>query len=251
MIDLAMTDLFQLGHRAFIDTVTNRIPGWLHDFTALASAEMLERQEKFGIRGPLLEIGVFAGRYFSLLLRSGSRGGDHVFGLDTFQFVDRAAVTGHHLKEIFTDDLATLIAGRSGDFSAAKLAARLGSPPRFISIDGSHEKNDVLHDLALAETLLGEEGIVAVDDFLNPLTLGVNEAVNLFMVGPRNLRPFAYVQNKLFLCRPERAMAERAMLEASLIDSAEPRAATWRDERARDRGNVEGHMFGHALTLVT
>jgi hypothetical protein len=246
-----MTALFDLGHRAYIDQVTSRIPGWLHDYTALASAEMLERQESFGIRGPLLEIGVFAGRYFSLLVRSGARTGDHVFGLDTFQFVAHEAVVGHHLKDVLADERVTLITGRSTDFSAADLRQRMGGTPRFISIDGSHEKDDVLHDLALAESLLDAEGIVAVDDFLNPLTLGVNEAVNLFMAGPRELRPFAYVQNKLFLCRPDRATAERAVLEATLIESAAPRAQAWREERQRGSSNVEGRMFGAAFTLVT
>ncbi|MBI2719867.1 MAG: class I SAM-dependent methyltransferase [Rhizobiales bacterium] len=245
-----MNNLFRLDHRGYIDAVTNHIPGWLHDITALVSAQMLERQENFGIRGPLFEIGVFAGRYFSLLIRSGANAGDQVFGLDTFQFVALPAVIDHHLNHIHQPGIVTLITGRSRDFSAADLMARLAAPPRFVSIDGSHEKDDVLWDLGLADALLHEEGIVAVDDFLNPLTLGVNEAVNLFFAAKRQLAPFAYVQNKLFLCRPDRALAERAVLEASIIDSAEPRAIAWREAAAKDKGNVEGRMFGAVFTLV-
>jgi hypothetical protein len=54
----------------------------------------------------------------------------------------------------------------------------------------------------LAEEVISKEGMVAIDDFLNPAAFGVNEAVNQFFLQPRNLVPWAYLPNKLFLARP-------------------------------------------------
>lgn len=244
-----MNETIHLGHRQFLDEVTNRIPGWLNDFPALMTAVMLERQEKNSIRGPLLEIGVFSGRYFSLLIRSAELGGDHVWGLDTFQYADEATVL-QHLATIADCGGITLIKGPSTSFSAGELLQRFGARPRFISIDGSHEKDDVLWDLALADELLSDEGIVAVDDFLNPLTLGVNEAVNGYFAVPRYLSPFAYIENKLFLCRPERAGIEQGLLEASIEMSDNASAERWKADRNTGPHLVAASMWGKPFTLV-
>ena len=246
-----MDDLAGIGHRQFIDEVPNLIPGWLHDFTAVSTALMLERQESAEIRGPLLEIGVYAGRYFSLLIRSAARNGDDAWGLDTFQYVDEEAVLTHHLARLVGRAPIHMIADFSISFTSAELLARMAARPRFISIDGSHERDDVFWDLRIAEELLAAEGIVAVDDFINPLTLGVNDAVNAFFATPRILAPFAYVQNKLFLCRPVRAQVERMVLEDAIETSAEARAAQWRKDRSQDRKLVEALMWGHQFTLVS
>ena len=57
-------------NNAFLVNVVYNIPGWLLDYTALATMEILKFQEQTEISGSLFEIGVFAGRYFSILLRS-------------------------------------------------------------------------------------------------------------------------------------------------------------------------------------
>jgi predicted O-methyltransferase YrrM len=158
--------------------------------------------KKSGILGSIFEIGVYAGRYFSILLRSALKSGSVIVGLDTFQEVDQDRVLAF-LNSVSADYRKIfLIKSRSSEWSARDLIAELGAPARFISIDGSHDKLDVLWDLRLAEQLTSKEGVVAVDDFLNPIALGVNEAVNQFFLQPRNLVPWAYLPNKLFLARP-------------------------------------------------
>jgi len=100
-------------------------------------------------------------------------------------------------------DLAKLLVvhvGRSDDLSTAEYIERIESKPRFISIDGSHMARDVLFDLNLAAEITSEAGIVAVDDFLNPMTLGVNEATARFMLDGNKdrLSPFCFCANKLY-----------------------------------------------------
>jgi hypothetical protein len=234
---------------AFLKDVVQTVPGWLEDYTALRTMDLLDWQERSEIGGPLLEIGIYAGRYFSLLLRSALRTGDAIVALDTFQWINEKTVRSH-LSKVARDHHAQLVKCFSTDMGASDLLQMLGGKPRFVSIDGSHERNDVFWDLRLAEEILALKGIVAVDDFLNPLTLGVNEAVNLFFAQPRNLAPFAYIANKLFLARPTSAGEIGKALEAIVEHDNDPRSQDFRKRAEHGRHHVEQRMWGHPLLIL-
>jgi hypothetical protein len=124
-------------------------------------------------------------------------------------------------------------------------------PARFLSIDGSHEKDDVYLDLLLGEELLGPGGIVAVDDFLNPLTIGVNEAVNIYLTVPRRVVPFAYVANKLLLCHRSYVENYKAVIERSgVADTVDPRATTFREALKSDYMRSERVLFGQRILII-
>ncbi|BBD40081.1 hypothetical protein Amn_49610 [Aminobacter sp. Y103A] len=235
----------------FYNEIVTKIPGWLEEATAFRTFDILRWQEEGGVKGPIFEIGVFAGRYFSILARSAARNGNPILGLDTFQYVTRPAVH-HHLESIkhLGADIR-FVEGFSTSYGAAELLALMdGGRPRFISIDGSHERDDVFWDLRLAEDLLAQKGVVAVDDFINPLTLGVNDAVNAFFAFPRNLAPFAYIRNKLFLCRPSHAGAATAFVESALMKAQDATSEKWRQDAAADRNRVEARMWGKSFLIV-
>jgi len=235
---------------AFLRDVVHTIPGWLEDYTALRTMDLLEWQERNIARGPLLEIGIFAGRYFSLLLRSASRTGDAIVGLDTFEWIDEPSVRTH-LAKVDAKHQAKLVTGFSTEKSADELLGLLGGKPRFLSVDGSHERNDVFWDLRLAEAILASHGIVALDDFLNPVTLGVNEAAHLFFSQPRNLAPIAYIANKLFLCRPSAAGRMRGVMEEMIVaDQNEPRSQGFRERATHGRHHIEQKLWGHPVLVV-
>src|SRR5690348_15411573 len=69
----------------FYNKVVCNIAGWLHQGAAIRTIDILEFQEEKGIAGSLLEIGVFSGRYFSILLRSASRTDARIVGVDLFR----------------------------------------------------------------------------------------------------------------------------------------------------------------------
>jgi hypothetical protein len=154
----------------FLHQVVHTLPGWLEDFSAVRTIDLLRFQEVEEIAGPLLEIGVFQGRYYSILLESAVRSRSRVIGVDTFQYCSQDRVEAI-LRSHFGDGLACshFISGMSSDLDPASLLGVLGEPARFVSIDGSHEKADVYLDLALSDAVLANAGIIAVDDFLNPL----------------------------------------------------------------------------------
>ena len=231
----------------FLEEHIRRIPGWLEDYAALRTMDMLDWQESRGIKGTLFEIGVFAGRHLSLMLRSAVRQNEKIFGLDTFEWVSQEQVRSH-LAPI--DDRTEFIEGMSTNFTASDILQVLGQRPRFMSIDGSHDCDDVFWDLRVAEQLIAPMGVISADDFLNPLTLGVNEAINRFFSTPRNLSPFAYTSNKLFLCRPGMADSYRSAFEQFVIDDErEPQSIAFRERATHGRHHVEQKLWGRKVLV--
>jgi hypothetical protein len=137
-------------------------------------------------------------------------------------------------------------------FEPSTTADLLGADPRFISIDGSHECDDVFWDLRLAEDMLAPRGLVAVDDFMNMVAMGVNVGVHKFFAIPRNLAPFAYTSNKLFLCRPQLAPPpyKHAFEQMVVADQIEPLSAKFRHSSAINRSLVEQTLWGKSLVVV-
>jgi hypothetical protein len=246
----ADTSWIQADDRSFVRELVATIPGWLEDYAALRSMDLLAFQEQARVTGPLLEIGVFLGRYFSVLLRAAVRTGERIVGLDTFQYFSPDDVRAR-MAPLAAPDRIEFVQRRSVDVSAEELLTILGGEPRFVSVDGSHEREDVAWDLTLCEAVLAPLGIVAVDDFLNPITLGVNEGVHRFFAQPRRLAPFAYTANKLFLARPAAAPRFAAAFESYVVaDPHEPRSAAFRANLPDYRANVEQHLWGSTLIVV-
>ena len=189
-----------------------------------------------------------------MLLREAAQTGSVVLGVDTFQFLDEAAVRGI-LGEFFPqlDSLLRTSAGPSTGLSSWDIEKLLGGRPRFVSLDGSHLALDVQYDLNLAASVTSEAGIVSVDDFINPMTLGVNQAMARFMIagGGDQLSPFFYCTNKLFCCRPSYRDAYMQAAESFVRSHTTYReAAAFVKADAVWRGSVEVEYFGHKLLIV-
>ena len=225
------------------------VPGWLNEVTAHRTIDILTWQEESDIAGNLLEIGVFCGRYFSILLNSGRRTGSTVLGIDTFQFVSQEQVIST-ISSLFGDDVGqfTLWNGDSSRIQAGEIIHEIGRP-RFVSIDGAHDFESVFQDLVLVDQILSPDGIVAADDALNPLTLGVNQAINVFLSTPRNMVPVAYIANKLFLSHRSRADDYRQAIEALIIAADDPQSANFRKQMTNGRHHIEQIFWGHKVLI--
>lgn len=228
-----------------------QVPGWLNRVTALRTMDILSWQSANGITGDMLEIGVFCGRYFSLLVDSAIKTGEHVLGIDTFEYSapERART---ELGRIFRGKEVkayTLWKEPSSRISAGKIASAVTSL-RFISIDGAHDYENVYRDLVLCEGLLSPDGIIAVDDFINPLAIGVNQAVNKFLSEPRAVVPAAYIANKLFLAHRSRADDYRRAIEEMILAAEGPECDNFRSQIANGRHHVEQEFYGHKMLLL-
>jgi hypothetical protein len=241
----------------FLRSVTSHIEGWLFEPADQITQCLLRKQETDGSKAPLLEIGVFAGKYLSLLIAAAERTGSKVVGIDTFEYKP---------IEVVRETISRLMPGLAADITLHKTSSAvlsdddllklLESKPRFISIDGSHEYMDVIHDLVICNEILDDTGIIAVDDFINPRTLDVNRAVNYFMeqIGPKNrlnpLEGFSYVSNKLFLARPKAAKGFREFVEATFTRDKESAAGKYfNEQKATGRVLIEQPFFGASVIV--
>lgn len=240
-----MSSLFSYSHAEYHDKVVALNEGWLIRYAAMATMGLLDYQDSQGTRGVLFEIGVCAGRYFSVLMRSGHRSGDPVIGLDPFLWIDEATVNDR-LHANVPGAPYRFINAYSTAYTARTLLDEFdGKLARFISVDGSHEASDVLWDLRLTEEILHPDGFVAVDDFFNPVAIGVNEGVHRFFNNPRALVPFAMFSNKLFLCRPHKLESfKKAIAEYAESDQSEDRPRFFIEHRNRGDKAIEQTLWG-------
>lgn len=83
-----------------------------------------------------------------------------------------------------------------------------------VSIDGGHTETHTVSDLAVAQDLVSEKGIVILDDILNQDWMGVVSGAYAFFKSPAatRLAPFAVGFDKLFCCHySHRAKVQRAI----------------------------------------
>lgn len=235
---------------ALLDAV-EKIPGFLFPIACTGTMWLLNHQKSQGYTGGLVEIGVFQGKYFSVLARSAQEAGERLLGIDSFVYSDRDTVVASLAREASTRDApVTIWSGESKQFDAEAVEAEIGGKARFFSVDGSHDAVDVTGDLLLAAEVLDEHGVLAIDDFLNPRALGVGEAAHLVLHDRSDLRPFALFGNKLFMSRPAHVERYKATVERffELNDAIEGEA--YRNLMALGRHQVEQDLWGARIIVM-
>lgn len=240
---------------AFVASRVSPIPGWLHEEAALLTAHLVAGQRALGLAGPTLEIGVYHAKYLAVLYKL-SRPGEPVVGVDLFVGVHDKGAAGETVRANIAaacgeNARLKVVIADSLQLTAERLSREIGAAgARFISIDGGHTKELVLHDLEVAAPLLRPGGIMALDDAFNQTTPGVIEAIAEFFLGqaPR-LAPFAICFNKLFVTTPE-YHAPYLQETIAFLDEATwlPTHERTRTHRAENRafGFVPA-MFGHEV----
>lgn len=191
------------------------IDGWMTaeaaDLTLHLAALQSARRQVTGV----LELGVFKGKYLSLLAALFADRRVPVVGVDAFIVRIGEQVAPKYqkaVKEQIEETVArmtrgmvtpTLLVAFTHQLEAQQLRAYCPPGYSFISVDAGHEAHDVRNDLGLSETLMSEHAIIAADDVFNPQVPGVVEGLCQYFADHPNtdLRPFANCGNKLFLCR--------------------------------------------------
>ncbi|MGE0813474.1 MAG: class I SAM-dependent methyltransferase [Vicinamibacterales bacterium] len=203
----------------YLDEGYHLINGWLHPAAVDMTVALGHLLRRAGGAGPILEIGVWQGRYLSLLSFLGEAG-QPLVAIDPFVHVtdrDRqiAALRANVARYAWRPERLRLIERYSGRMTPADLLEAGGAPFQFISVDGDHTMAGCLHDLRLAEAALAPGGIVAVDDIANMSCPGVVEATVRYGVTPgATLAPFALAGNKLFMTQRAHCATYRGALLA-------------------------------------
>ena len=157
----------------------------------------LTEQVRLATSGPMLEIGVAHGRS-ALMLAEHLRKDETLYLNDNHE--GRLAGAVASLKASFPEARFKPLLCRSEEIAGKGLPARKF---RFIHIDGNHMRSYLLKDMATADLLLSETGILSLDDFLAPQYFSATFAAVEYVVRQPNSFRFILVgYNKAYLCRP-------------------------------------------------
>jgi Methyltransferase domain len=183
------------------------VPGWFSVLDQMLFDWLLARQESTGMRGDLLEVGVYMGKS-AIFLGSHLRDGERYTVCDLFEGdapddANRAestksysALTRRAFEEnylSFHDELPRVLQGPSS------LVPEEVEPRscRFVHIDASHLYEHVHADIGAAQDLLLTDGVVVLDDFRSEHTPGVSVAAWEAVLN-RGLRPICLSTQKLY-----------------------------------------------------
>ena len=208
----------------------DRAEGWCSDISAPVWDSMLVHQRETGVRGDVLEIGVYRGKSALLLAGHVDPQAERLFLVDPR--MDEAEVRR-------TLERARPEAGPALRFlhieSTEVLTSEAGSARgrlRWAHIDGSHATACVLADLASAHDLLAEDGVAVLDDFFDIGYPHLTEVVFRYLgAHPEHFALFLAAGNKGYLARPQAAPHYRHYCLHSLVGDLEARGvemALWK-----------------------
>lgn len=197
------------------------VEGYLTPLDARLVYALLSYQSEAHIGGHLCEIGVHHGRLFLMLALARGKG-ERALAIDLFEDDtlnagteqagrDRAVINNARRLGIELVDQEVFKTSSTG-IEPEDILARTSGPIRFYSIDGGHLYHNVENDLRLAERTLTPEGIIAVDDFLNPGWTDVSFAVYDFLRRTNVIVPFAITPAKIYLAPLRAAEKYKAAL---------------------------------------
>ncbi len=206
------------------------INGMLQSGSLSVIWSLLEIQDYFNVTGDIAEIGVHQGKLFLLLCHWLNRE-ETAYAIDIFgrpvgcdtQNID--ALIDNLRRFNIPENQYRLEIRDSLELSRGSLRDLLGgSGVRLFSVDGDHSKKAVLHDLAIAESVLSPEGVIIADDLFNVWYPNVTEAVYDFFRDPAvsDLVPIAFISAngpvetgaaKLLIARAEMAVNYKAGLK--------------------------------------
>lgn len=187
-----------------------RVKGWLQRVDAEIIGSILELQNRQGILGGCVEIGVHHGKSFIPMCMS-LQGNELALCIDIFDDQSKNLdSSGKGNYSLFKKNLAKFhldllrikeFRGSSEDVPDSFIAEQVG-PVRFFSVDGGHWSSIVQNDLRLAEQSLATGGVIALDDYCRAEWPDVTAGYTLWQNRTTSdIIPFAVGSNKLYLCR--------------------------------------------------
>jgi predicted O-methyltransferase YrrM len=185
----------ELFKRAF--NSARQIEGMLSEFSIAVMDMLLGFQERNGIGGNILEIGVFRGRSASVFAH-------HLKQEERLTLID---IADHFDREklLAINDNVEFVVMQSEKLSTLEHSAKrnaLNRSCRVVHIDASHQFDPTQRELALADSFVKDDGVVILDDFAN-LNYSQNIAAiyKYLYTTKTELTPFLVTNEKAYLCK--------------------------------------------------
>ena len=208
----------------------DEVRGWLKPADAFLMGWLLDRQNRLGQRGDVVELGVFHGKS-AIVIGHHLAEGDRFVVCDLFDQVateTRARADTWSYKGLtqtafetnylaFHETLPEIVQGLSSGIVDHVAPASC----RFVHVDASHFYEHVRVDIASARSILGQDGVVVFDDYRSAHTPGTAAAVWEAMAND-GLRVICVTDNKFYGTWGD-AAAIRDDLAAELATSGEYR----------------------------
>jgi predicted O-methyltransferase YrrM len=155
----------------YLEEGYDRVVGMSSRFAAAICCGLLRIQSELGVRGPVVEVGPFEGRFFIALAHALS-GDEAALGIDLFDWPNPEVIDrfeANCARHGVAPERRITWKADSRTMAPEALLAKLGGRrPRFIHIDGEHSRAALTRDLELATAVLAPEGVIALDDMLHP-----------------------------------------------------------------------------------
>lgn len=189
-------------------------------------AAVLRAIGQAGVRGNVLEIGVFEGRS-AIPAGCFLNDDEYFYAIDPFGEIQKdpkltyggvgndVAFT-RNWERVFRD-MSRLRVLRATSEQVAQDKAVTGewTPFKYVSVDGDHSFDGTLLDLRFAQAHVAADGVVAVDDVFNVEWPSVSQALYAFMGETDRLRPFCEGWGRVFLCHPSKTAQYQAAAKAN------------------------------------
>lgn len=174
-------------------SVADGIEGMLSPFSMAAMDSVLAFQAETGIGGDIVELGVLRGKSAAILAGRLS-GSESLHLYDIADYFDRVslAATGANISY----NVASTLDMRKRHFRDRRRAIR------FCHIDASHMFEPTMHELALADYMLAEDGVLCLDDYTNLNYSQILAATFKYLfTKSTDLTMFMVTDEKAYLCR--------------------------------------------------
>lgn len=187
-----------------------QVEGWFNEESAAVWDCLLARQKADLLRGHFLEIGVYQGRSAALVWLHG-RPRERIVLVDPYRLDEvRALLESIRPEGVITHPVL------SSRLSMSALDEYRGAC-RWLHVDGEHTGTACAHDLAVADALLHDGGVIVLDDFMAPNYPQVTAATFAYLAAhPHSLRLFLCGFEKGYLCRPKAMRAHLAFVRDRL-----------------------------------
>lgn len=192
--------------------LSGSVDGMLSPFSMAAMDSLLAFQGEQGIKGDMVELGVFRGRS-AVIMASRTSPEETLHLYDRADYFDRDALarTGTTLSFNIRDT-----------FSLSAHSFR-ECGVRFCHIDTGHSFDATLHEIGLADHMLASNGILCLDDFTNLDYSQVLAATYKYLfTAETDLKIFMVTSEKAYLCRqPAFQLYAGAVLDSMIARMAE------------------------------
>ena len=210
---------------AYLDDGYDKVIGMSSRFAAAICCGLLRIQSDLGVKGPVAEVGAFEGRFFIALAKS-LHENERALGIDVFewpnaQVIDRfeANCARHGVP---TDKRITWKAD-SNKMTAGELMAKAGGAPvRFIHVDGEHSQAALTKDLELATAVIGDGGVIVLDDMLHPGYPTLMVAVHAYLERHPEMTVLCIIDRETIVAATKFILCQKTWFkryEAGLLDA--------------------------------